>query len=88
MTQISIGGKEFLSAKQKCNISLVFDTNQNVFYGEVQGYDNNYLVLKLATASAKVIGAKSFNFQPGTQTLHLDFDKPKPFKIELMMEQR
>ncbi len=62
---------------------MVFNEKQKVFHGEVQGYDNNYLVLKFAAQNAKVIGAKSFTFQPGTQTLQIDFEKPKPFRIEI-----
>lgn len=83
MAKLSYMNKDILSAKHKCNIIMVFNEKQKVFHGEVQGYDNNYLVLKFAAQNAKVIGAKSFTFQPGTQTLQIDFEKPKPFRIEI-----
>ena len=83
VTKITFKNRDFISAKQRCNIVLVYDENQKAYHGEIQGYDNNSLVLNLTAQNAKVTGAKSFNFQPGTQTLQIDFDKPKPFRIEI-----
>ncbi len=83
MTKLTMKDKDFLSAKQKCNVVLAWDEKKNFLYGEVQGYDNNYLILNIAAKNAKVTGAKSFSFQPGTQKLQIDFDKPKPFQIEI-----
>jgi hypothetical protein len=83
VTKVAFKNKDFVAAKQKCSIFLNYDENQKIYSGEVQGYDNNSLVIKVAAKNAKVSGAKSFIFQPGTETLQIDFDKPKPFRIEI-----
>ena len=84
MTKLMLKEKAFLSAKQKCNVSLIWDEKQNVFHGEVQGYDNNSLVLKITAQNVKVSGAKSFTFLPGKQILQIDFEKSKSFRIEIV----
>ena len=83
ITKITMGNSDLISAKYRCNIILSFDEKQKLFHGQVQGPENNSLKLKLAVAQAKVFDAKSFTFQPTTQTLQIDFDKPKPFRIEI-----
>jgi len=88
MTSIRSGKIDLLIARQKCNVALIYDENKNLFLGEIQGPDNNLLKIKLAAKQAKVIGAKSFTFQPNSQTLQLEFDKAKPFRIELMLEKK
>ncbi|UCE07468.1 MAG: heparinase II/III family protein [bacterium] len=85
MTSIRVGSEIVLSANQRCCITLIYDENEKIYFGEVQGPDNNYLSLKLAAKPIKVIGPKGFKFQPTSQTLQLEFDKPKPFRIEFKM---
>ncbi len=83
LTRLMAQNKQLLAANQKCNVVLVYDEKQKAYQGEVQGQDNSSLALRLVATNARVTGAKNFTFEAKTQTLQIDFDKPKPFRIEI-----